>query len=49
MLRFRTVPVVKIVMDKKGNIKKFRRYFFLSHSAEEFRRGNPLVFQYLRI
>ena len=49
MLCFRTVPVAKIVMDKKGEHQKLPSILFLSHSAEEFRRGNPLVFQYLRV
>ena len=48
MLSFRTVPVVKTVMDKKGEHQKFPSNFFCL-SAEEFRRGNPLVFQYLRV
>ena len=48
MLRFRTVPVVKNVMDKEGEHQKFPSIIFRL-TAEEFRRANPLVFQYLRV
>ena len=35
MLPFRTVPVAKIVMDKKGEHQEFPSIIFLSHSAKK--------------
>ena len=48
MLCFRTVPVAKIVKDKEGEHQKIPSINFCL-TAEEFRRANPLVFQYLRV
>ena len=48
VLRFRKFPVAKKFMDKRGGGESFKifRRNFLSHSAENFRRGggDPLVF-----
>ena len=40
MLCFRTVPVAKSVMDKKGEHQKFPSIILLSHSAEKL-QGEP--------
>ena len=40
MLCFRTVPVAKIGMDKKGEHQKFPSIVFLSHSAKKI-QGEP--------
>ena len=42
MLCFRTVPVAKIVMDKKGEHQKFPSILFLSLSARKFQGGTLL-------
>ena len=41
----------KKFMDKRGGVSRFSVEIFLSHSAENFRKGggNPLVFYYLRV
>ena len=40
----------KKFMDKRGGVSRFSVEIFLSHSAENFRRGwNPLVFHYFRV
>ena len=39
MLCFRKHLVAKKFMDKKGGVSKFSVEFFLSESAEKFRRG----------
>ena len=45
MLCFEKFPVTKAFMDKTGGIKIFRRKF-LSHSAEDLRRGILLCFNH---
>ena len=42
MLCFRNIPVAKNVMDKEGENQKISVDNFLSHSAEEFRRGESM-------
>ena len=44
VLCFRKFPVAKKFMDKKEGVSRFSVENFLSHSAEKFCRGTPLVF-----
>ncbi len=50
MLCFRTFPVAKKFMDKRGWVQDFPLKFCLSQSAEKFRMGNLLccVSEYFR-
>ena len=48
-LCFRKSPEAKKTMDKQMGISRHSIEHFLSHSAEIFRRGDPLVFHYFRV
>ncbi len=39
LLFFRKIPVAKKILDKSGGVSRFSVGEFLSHSAENFRRG----------